>query len=341
MGRSETILRGLEAIGADRLLRPWLAGRGVIFVLHRAAPESAKVLDADLTIAADVLDHALRITRDEGYDVIGLDDVAERLGRSSSGRFAAFTFDDGYRDNLTIALPVFRAHGLPMCVYVATGLVDRTASYWWGAVAQLVESQAELHLHDLGVPETIPTASWGEKQAAYARIEGWVHGDLESRGETVLQWCRAHHVDDRAVLDAAMLTWDELREMARDPLVTIGAHTLTHRRLARLDEESARRELAGSRARLEQELDRQVRHLAYPYGGPAACGAREFRFAADAGFVTAVTTRNGNLFGVHAGCVTALPRRRLTEGPPDLRTARRALTGTQWLLRRGPRVVTP
>ena len=340
MGRAESILRGLEAIGADRLMRPWLAGRGVIFVLHRAAPASARALDPDLTVTADVLDHALRITRDEGYDVIALDDVAGRLGQPRSGRFAAFTFDDGYRDNLTTALPVFRAHGLPMCVYVATGLVDRTASYWWGAVAHLVEARAEVRLHDLGVPETMPTASWTEKQTAYARLERWVHGDLESRGDLVLQWCRDQGVDDRTVLDAAMLTWDELREMARDPLVTIGAHTLTHRRLARLDEESARRELADSRARLEQELDRPVRHLAYPYGGPAACGAREFRLAADAGFTTAVTTRNGNLFGAHAGCVTALPRRRLTEGPPDLRTARRALTGTQWLLRRGPRVVT-
>ncbi len=341
MGRAESILRGLEAIGADRLMRPWLSGCGVIFVLHRAAPAGATVLDPDLTVTADVLDRALTITRDEGYDVIAIDEVADRLGRPRPGRFAAFTFDDGYRDNLTVALPVFRARGLPICIYVATGLIDRTASYWWGAVAHLVESRAELRLHDLGLPETAPTASWAEKQVAYARIERWVHGDLESRADTVLQWCRAHAVDDHAVLDAAMLTWDDLREMARDPLVTIGAHTITHRRLARLDDASAHRELAGSRARLEQELDRPVRHLAYPYGGPAACGAREFQLAADAGFLTAVTTRNGNLFGAHAAWVTALPRRRLTEGAPDVRTARRALTGTQWFLRRGPRVVLP
>jgi hypothetical protein len=49
-----------------------------------------------------------------------------------------------------------------------------------------------------------------------------------------------------------------------------------------------------------------------------------------------VTTRRGNLFAAHAGHLTALPRRRL----PDLRTVQRGLTGTEWLLRRGPRVVT-
>ena len=276
MGHTETILRGVEAVGADRLMRPWLAGRGVIFVLHRAAPAAATVLDPDLTITADVLDHALRLTRDGGYDVVSLDEVAERLGRSNSGRFAAFTFDDGYRDNLTTALPVFRAHGLPMCVYVATGLIDRTASYWWGAVAHLVETQTEVRLHDLGVAETLPSGVVGREAGGLCahRARGCM-ATWKSRGDTVLQWCRDAAVSTTvSVLDAAMLTWDELREMADDPLVTIGAHTLTHRRLARLDEETAGRELAGSRARLEQELDRPVRHLAYPYGGPAACGAR-------------------------------------------------------------------
>ncbi len=260
---------------------------------------------------------------------------------SDGGRFAAFTFDDGYRDNLTVALPVFRAHRVPVCVYVTTGLIDRTAPCWWGALAHLVESRDQVDLAGLGLSETLPTASWPEKRAAFARIEAWVHDDLESRAESVRQWCRDAGVDERAVLDAAMLTWDELREMARDPLVTIGAHGVTHRRLSRLDDESARRELADGRARIEAELGRPVRHLAYPYGGPAACGAREFRLAAEAATSPPSPPGTATCSTRTPAGVTALPRRRLTEGPPDLRTARRALTGTQWLLRRGPRVVTP
>jgi peptidoglycan/xylan/chitin deacetylase (PgdA/CDA1 family) len=339
--RAEAVLRGLEAIGADRLMRPWLAGRGVIFVLHRAAPAGSTVLDPDLTVTADLLDEALRIASDEGYTAIGLDEVADWLRGAHNGRFAAFTFDDGYRDNLTVALPVLRARRVPLCVYVTPGLIDRTAACWWGVLAHLVETRTSVDLHVLGLSETMPTASWPEKRSVFARIEAWVHVDLESRAEAVRQWCRESGIEERTVLDSAMLTWDELRAMASDPLVTIGAHGMTHRRLARLDDESARRELAEGRARIEAELGRPVRHLAYPYGGPAACGPREFRLAAEAGYLTAVTTRNANLFGAHAGCLTALPRRRLTEGPPDVRTTRRALTGTQWLLRRGPRVVTP
>ncbi|HEX8030341.1 MAG TPA: polysaccharide deacetylase family protein, partial [Vicinamibacterales bacterium] len=321
-------------------LRPILAGRGAVFVLHRAAPRGHRVLDPDTMVTADVLDEALTIARREGYAPIALDDLPSHLSRPS-GRFVAFTFDDGYRDNLRVALPVFREHRAPLALYVTTGLVERTACYWWGALARLIGSRAELDLHQLGVPATLPTDSWTDQQTAYARLEAWVHEDLESRAEIMEAWCGKQGVDGRGVLNDDVLTWDELREMARDPLVTIGAHGVTHRRLALLGDDEAGRELKESRRRLESELNRPIRHLAYPYGGAAACAEREFRLASEAGYLTAVTTRRGNLFAEHAGFLTALPRRRLTEGRPDLRTLRRSLSGTDWFLRRGPRVVTP
>ena len=333
MSRAETLLRGLEAVGADRMLRPWLAGCGVIFVLHRAMPAGVRVLDPDSSIAADTLDNALRVTRQAGYMPVALDDVPVRLRGSSSERFAAFTFDDGYRDNLTVALPVFRAHGAPLCVYAATGLLDRTAGYWWGALARLVESHTRIDLEPLGIPEAAPAVSWMDKQSVFSRVEAWVHADLEPRTGEVLRWCRSLGVNDRAVLDDDVLNWNELRVLARDPLVTVGAHGVTHSRLSRLSDDGVRSELAEARTKIEQAIGRTVRHLAYPYGGPAACGEREFRLAAEAGYVTAVTSRTGNLFASHAGRLTALPRQRLAGGPPDTRAVRRSLSGTNRLLR--------
>lgn len=327
-------------LGADRLLRPWLAGRGAIFVLHRVAPAGAQVMDPDMTITVDVLDAALRLVRAEGYDLVGLDDVPARLRRSRGPRFAVFTFDDGYRDNLTMALPILRAHRVPFCLYVTTGLIDRAFAYWWGALARLIEARPEIDLRGLGEPDTLPIGAWAEKQAAYARIQAWVHEDLERRGPAVLQWCERLGVDAARALDEDALSWDEIRSLARDPLVTIGAHTVSHPQLAHLDDDAARRELVESRARIEVQIGRRVHHLAYPYGGPGACGPREFRLAAEAGYTTATTTRQGNLFAVHADRPMALPRRRLTEGEPDLRTARRALSGTAWFLRRGQRIAT-
>lgn len=330
----------MEFTGLDRLCAPWLGGRGAIFVLHRAAPAGTPLLDPDHTTSADLLDDVLGLTKAAGFDCVSLDELPDRLRSARGARFAAFTFDDGYRDNVATALPVFTAHQVPLCIYAITGALDRSLEYWWGALARVVESHGHLDLRPLGLPETVASSSWSEKQATYARLERWVHEDLERRAVAVSAWCSTHYgIDAATLLDEDALTWDDLRALGNDPLVTIGAHSQTHRRLATLDESQLRHEVAGGRERLERELGRSVHHFAYPYGGPAACGAREFRATADAGYRTAVTTRRGNVFAEHAGHLTALPRRRLTEGQPDPRTAHRALSGTEWFVRRGPRVV--
>jgi len=65
------------------------------------------------------------------------------------------------------------------------------------------------------------------------------------------------------------------------------AHSVTHPRLARVDDEQARDELVRGRALLEQGLGHAVRHLAYPYGSNSP---RTRELAREAGYLTACTT---------------------------------------------------
>ena len=104
------------------------------------------------------------------------------------------------------------------------------------------------------------------------------------------------------------MSWDELRAFAADPLVTVGAHTITHANLAKQHADVALNELRTSRERIEAQLGRPARHLAYPYGDRLAAGPREFALAKTAGFKTAVTTRPGMIFRESAGHLTALQR---------------------------------
>lgn len=113
--------------------------------------------------------------------------------------------------------------------------------------------------------------------------------------------------------------WDELREIVTDPLVTIGAHTVSHANLARQSVAGVECEMRASRARIEEALQRPARHLAYPYGDRTAAGAREFAMAAAAGFETAVTTRPGMVFADSAAHMTALPRLSLNGNYQDAR----------------------
>jgi peptidoglycan/xylan/chitin deacetylase (PgdA/CDA1 family) len=104
------------------------------------------------------------------------------------------------------------------------------------------------------------------------------------------------------------MTWDEIRTMASDPLVAIGAHTKDHYAIAKLPEHEAMEQMVGSADRIEQELGQRPVHFAYPHGDPGSAGPRDFALAARAGFKTAVTTRKGMLFPDHRNYLTALPR---------------------------------
>jgi peptidoglycan/xylan/chitin deacetylase (PgdA/CDA1 family) len=115
------------------------------------------------------------------------------------------------------------------------------------------------------------------------------------------------------------MCWDELKAFALDPLVTIGAHSITHCNLALQSEATAKEELSLSRARIEDALQHPVVHLAYPYGDKHAAGAREFALAAGCGYKTAVTTRPGMVFPESRRHLTALPRVSLNGNYQDAR----------------------
>ncbi|MEL6926085.1 MAG: polysaccharide deacetylase family protein, partial [Bacteroidota bacterium] len=104
------------------------------------------------------------------------------------------------------------------------------------------------------------------------------------------------------------MNWDEIREMAQDDLVTIGAHTVNHFPLTRLEKRGLDLEVIISKEILEDKIKRSVSHFAYPFGKPPEASIREFEAVRRAGFKTAVTTRIGNIFEQHAGLLECLPR---------------------------------
>ena len=123
------------------------------------------------------------------------------------------------------------------------------------------------------------------------------------------------------------MDWRELAQLAADPLVTIGAHTVNHPMLAKLPADAARAEMDLSRSVIEAALSRRPQHLAYPFGDATTAGPREFAAAAALGFKTAVTTQPGVIFAAHRDRLTALPRISLNGEYQQLRYVRVLLSG--------------
>jgi peptidoglycan/xylan/chitin deacetylase (PgdA/CDA1 family) len=117
-----------------------------------------------------------------------------------------------------------------------------------------------------------------------------------------------YEVDVAALCLDLVMRWDEVRMLASDPLVTIGAHTKGHFAISKLSEARALDEMVGGADRIERELGQRPVHFSFPYGDRDSASRRDFMLARQAGFQSAVTTRKGMLFRDHRRHLTALPR---------------------------------
>jgi peptidoglycan/xylan/chitin deacetylase (PgdA/CDA1 family) len=178
-----------------------------------------------------------------------------------------------------------------------------------------------------------------ETDHAFYVIYWWLRSlsEREARA-TVARLARDAGQDHSGLCAELVMSWAELRELAADPLVTIGAHTINHYALAKLPAGEARSEIAESVKRIEAELGRPCRHFSYPYGDETSAGEREFRIAQELGLVTAVTTRKGLIQPQHRQAMTALPRVSLNGDYQDLRYVRVMLTGAPFAFWNGLRL---
>ena len=314
--RSNIIRAGLEALyftGAHHLFRPIFSGVGSIFMLHHVRParEAAFQPNRHLEITPEFLRTVLLHLRSRGVDIVTMDEMHRRMSeRDFSRRFATFTFDDGYRDNRDFALPVMREFDAPFAVYVTSDFAQATGNLWWVALEMVTAKASHIEATIDGAATRIDSSTLPAKKAAFERLHDWLralpgHDDL---AREIGKLCIQHGIDRNKICSDLCLSWDELKPFADEPLVTIGAHSVTHCNIAQQTDEMARQEMTASRSRIEDALQRPALHFAYPYGDRRAAGQREFAFAKEAGFKTAVTTRPGMVFAENAEYPTALPR---------------------------------
>jgi len=330
----------LDAIGKSglgSLLAPLTRGIGVILTLHRVRPwiENGFAPNRILEITPSFLDEALVCLKDLGYELVTLTEAVARL-RTGRGRtpFAALTFDDGYRDTLEHALPVLERHGAPMTLFVTPGFADRSARLWWveleeaiGRLSRIVVEEKDLHFaaysrSDAEKQETFEDLYWRLRKGPWQRL-------LNAIGALTVE----AGLDSADIADSLCLDWDGLGELSRHPLVSIGAHTMTHPTLSKCDERRAREEMSASREAIRRRLGVRPAHFAYPVGDSGSAGMREFALAAELGFTSAVTTRPGVLFAAHAAHLLALPRISLNGLFQDVRRFETLMSGVPTLIK--------
>jgi len=207
------------------------------------------------------------------------------------------TLDDGYRDNLTNALPIAEAKGVPITVFVTSGILGNRRGLWWDRLGTLLRSRPP-HVREIDLPISgrnvrLPLGSSGiradlvsvRRHLLPLRVTE-IERALDAVSE---QW----QVGSASPPDAQTLNPEDLLRLAASDTVTIGAHTVDHVRLRDRPAREQQDTISGSKRELEQSIGRAVSHFAYPFGRRDDFDDRSVDAVRSAGFDTACTTLPG------------------------------------------------
>ena len=206
----------------------------------------------------------------EHYQVVPLRDLVARLRVDTplTAPLAALTFDDGYRDNLTIAAPILCAFGMSATLFFAPGPQELGRPFWWDLLDAIgmTDAGALTRLKELPYPEF-----------------------QELMTETIAE-LRPKRVTE--LVKRLYLNWDEVRAWV-DQGMGIGAHTLTHPILSKLTVEQARWEICQSRAVIERQVGKAIDLFSYPNGRAEDFTPATTTLLQEEGFRAACTTIKG------------------------------------------------
>ena len=250
------------------------------------------------------------------YRVLPLDELVDRLRRDDVPPNAlAITFDDGYRDNLTHAAPILARYRLPATVFVATGFIGTSAVPWFDRVAAVFKAAvAPSFAAPWGalLPLATPADRLAATERSQAYLKGLAHPEFVEQSRRI---CEALDPAGKEPAKSSMLSWDDVQAL-RGLGCAIGAHTVTHPILSRMEDEEAAREIGHSRRAIQAACGVAPRAFAYPNGQPADYTEATVRLVRESGFDHAVTTR----FGLNDRRTPGLELRRAGPSEHDLAT---------------------
>jgi peptidoglycan/xylan/chitin deacetylase (PgdA/CDA1 family) len=293
-----------KGIGLNSLLSPIYGGIGAIFTLHRVSDGESE-LDDRLFTSTSFLDHYLSYLKQQDIDIVSMDEVLERIKSNSKKYFVCFAFDDGYKDNLTHAFPIFLKHQVPFSINVTKDLVARKLFYWWRGIEMIFQDNDELSFIYNEKQYTFLNHSSQQKKYNFLNFILEIQDNQVHLEEKINPLLEQYSIDIIKSLEEEALSEKDLKDLSACHLVTLGSHCVTHRNLKTLTEAEVRYEIEESKSYLETITGKTVEHMAYPFG---AAGHREFRIAKSVGFLTATTTRNGTLKTAHKNHLHSLPR---------------------------------
>ena len=267
---------------------------GYIYMFHMVRPKGDLLAPIDeLRISPEYFESFL-CKQQKSLEFLSINDLRARIcnQQCSTKPFGIITFDDGYADNFTYAYPILKKLGIPFVIYVSAGLVNDHTPIWNYPliIERIVKSNGELNIRG----QKYVCRTQEQKNDTFKQLKGLLFSLPYEHLQEDFKHLFAEYLSDD-VFPRNTLTWEQIAELSKDPLCTIGCHTMTHCRLTINDVAALEYELGESKRLLEKHIGKPVTHLSYPYGWKTDVSDSAIEYAKKCGYETAARSYGGHV----------------------------------------------
>ncbi len=286
-----------------------------VVTYHGVLPEET-VLPPPIDIGNFVTEQALRAQLRYlklHYDVLEPQELLEsqRCGNALPKNPVLVTCDDGMLNNYSRMLPILEAENIKVLFFITSDAVRGAASMLWYEALQLFAAVADPGHYEVEFGADIRefrTSELNDFQRTTAELIPWMSTKSATERNAALHKLFTKAGLDLSALAASSPYSERFRLMTREQVSellqaghSIGGHTASHPVLSQTTEDECRRELADSKRYLETTLNTEVWAIAFPFGGLAEVGEREYLLAEEAGYQVGfinIADRRNPKFGV-------------------------------------------
>ena len=275
----------MKNLGILHLLEMYKSKPGILILnYHRIGNRSSTRFDRQLFSATiEQFDRQLKYLK-QHFEVVSGDDLQYLVSSKTELKrmHVALTFDDGYLDNYTQALPILLANQCKATFFLISQYVGSDFIPWWDEIAYSLRNtkKEKITLH-LPVPITLIMGE-DREVAIRSALQHYKRPDNIHSAE-LMEELRQEAACALPQVERRFLDWNEAREM-RDSGMTIGSHTQTHPILGQITPARQEWELERSKSVIEENLGSKITLLAYPVGTPGGFDATTEQLALSLGY---------------------------------------------------------
>lgn len=306
----------IKFLQIDRLFR-YLNRRKVLILAYHGVTKNKYNIPPWTLIPVDIFEQQIEYIS-KRYNIITLQEAVEGMINDDLPLNAAvITFDDGYKNNLTIALPILKKYRTPATIFLTAGYIGSNDILPLDEVYLIVicsENRNAVTIPEIGIgPLFFDTndAMLKSHNEIIQTLKRFSTREIKNYLEVLkrLLGSNDYKSNPDIIEDFILLSWEDIETLIKTDLIQFGAHTASHEILTNLSLKDACEEIKQSRIIIQNKLGKEINTFAYPNGKEFDYNSEHIQYIRDNGFICSLTTipklndMHENLFQLGRICI--------------------------------------